>query len=273
MSTSAADPTTTASGLNWRIAPSVPVAVGVFIAYVVVVIGLMATAGIGYADIFATGANAFRAAVIPLIGGSLVLIAFLLWARWDGVFKDPARLPVSRLLWVPVAIFAVGIAVHFAVADWAKVPTDLLLAIVAAGVLVGFAEETLFRGIILRGLRTNLRPEAWVMLISSLWFGFFHLTNLLVGSPAGGVLLQCVQASLAGVVLYVFRRVRGLLVVGMIAHGLWDMSVFLPPPSGTIALVNLGIQVLVSVTAVIAAIVIVRRERTIAVSPTGIQGL
>ena len=178
MTTSAADPTTTEPSPTWRVAPSVPVAIGVFIAYVVVFIGLTATAGIDYADWFATSANAFRTAVIPLIGGSLVLIAFVLWARWDWVFKDPARLPMSGLLWVPVAIFAVGIVAHLAIADWADTPTDLLLAIVAAGVLVGFAEETLFRGIILRSLRTNLRPEAWVMLISSVWFGFFHLTNL-----------------------------------------------------------------------------------------------
>ena len=156
--TSAAGPTAIESSPTWRIAPSVPVAIGVFVAYVVVVIGLMATAGINYADIFDTGANAFRAAVIPLIGGSLVLIAFLLWARWDGVFKDPERLPMSGLLWVPVVIFAVGIVAHLAIADWGATTTDLLLAIVAAGVVVGFAEETLFRGIILRNLRTNLPP-------------------------------------------------------------------------------------------------------------------
>jgi uncharacterized protein len=172
-----------------------------------------------------------------------------------------------------VVIWVVGIAAHLAIADWAEAPTDLLLAIVAAGVLVGFTEETLFRGIILRSLRTNLRPEAWVMLISSVWFGFFHLTNLLVGSPAGGVLFQCLQASVAGVVLYLFRRVRGLLVVGMIAHGLWDMSVFLPAPTGTITVVSLGIQVLVSVSALVAAIIIVRRDRAIAVTRTGIQTL
>ena len=273
MTTSAAGPTAIESSPTWRIAPSVPVATGVFIAYVVVVIGLMATAGVDYADIFDTGANAFRAAVIPLIGGSLVLIAFLLWARWDGVFRDPERLPMSGLLWVPVVVFVVGIVAHLAIADWGATSTDLLLAIVAAGVLVGFAEETLFRGIILRSLRTNLRPEAWVMLISSVWFGFFHLTNLLVGSPASGVLLQCIQASMAGVVLYLFRRVRGLLVMGIIAHAIWDMSVFLPPPSGTIALVNLGIQVLVSVSAVVAAIIIVRRDRRTTVTSTGLQAL
>lgn len=273
MTTSASDTTTTGPSPAWRVAPSVPVAVAVFVAYVVVVIGLMATSGIGYEDIFDTGANAWRAAVVPLLGGSLVLIGFLLWARWDGVFRDPVRLPMHRALRIPIAIFVVGIVAHLAIADWAKAPTDVLLAIFAAGLLVGFAEETLFRGIVLRSLRTNLRPEAWVMLISALWFGFFHLPNVLVGSPLGGVLLQCVQASVAGIVLYLFRRVRGLLVVAMVAHGLWDMSVFLPAPTGTIAVVNLAIQLLVSISAVVAAIVILRRDRRITVTPIAIQTL
>jgi len=139
--------------------------------------------------------------------------------------------------------------------------------------MVGFAEETLFRGIILRSLRINLRPEAWVMLISSVWFGFFHLTNIANGSPVGGVLLQCTQASAAGVVLYLFRRVRGLLLTGMIAHGLWDMSVFLPARTGTIALLNLGVQVVVGIAAVIAAIILLRRDRRITVDSTGMQTL
>ncbi len=273
MSADAAQPTSTTTSPNWRVAPSVPVAVGVFIAYVVVFIGLSSTSGIAYDEWFDSGANAFRTAVIPLVGGSLVLIVFVLWARWDWVFKDPQRLPVYGFLWVPLALFAVGIVVHLAVADWSEAPTDLILAILAAGVLVGFAEETLFRGIILRSLRTNLRPEAWVMLISSLWFGFFHLTNILNGSPPATVVNQCLQASAAGVVLYLFRRVRGLLVVGMIAHGLWDMSVFVPAPTGTLAVADLAVQVLVFISALVAAIIMIRRDRRITVTSSGVQTL
>ena len=89
--------------VTWRVAPSVPVAAGVFIVYVVVFIGLAATAGIDYDEWFDTGANAFRTAVVPLIGGSLVLIAFLLWARWDWVFKDPARLPMYDIFRLIIA--------------------------------------------------------------------------------------------------------------------------------------------------------------------------
>lgn len=250
---------------TWRVAPSLPVAAGVFLAYVAVFIGLSSTSGIAYAEWFDSGANAFRTAVIPLLGGSTVLVVFLIWARWDGVFKDPAGLPGHRFLWVPVVVFSAGILVHLAVADWAATSAGLLLAILAAGIMVGFAEETLFRGIILRSLRAKLRPEASVMLISSLWFGFFHLTNLANGSPVGGVLVQCLMASAMGVNLYAFRRVRGLLLPAMVAHGLWDMSVFLPTQSGLLSLLNLLVQVLVVVVALITAVRLVRRESTVTV--------
>ncbi len=273
MSTSAGDTRATEQAPTWRVAPSVPVAIGVFIAYVAVFIGLSSTSGIDYDDWFDSGANAFRTAVIPLIGGTLVLIAFLVWARWDWVFKDPERLPMSGALRVPLVLFVLGVVVHFAVADWSEAPGDLILAILAAGILVGFAEETLFRGIILRSLRTNLRPEAWVMLISSLWFGFFHLTNLLNGSPAAVVLNQCVQASALGVVLYLFRRVRGLLAVAMVAHGIWDMSVFLPQPSGTLAVADLAVQVVVFLSALVAAVILLRRDRKTAMTSAGMQNL
>ena len=257
---------------NWRVAPSVPVAFGVFVAYVIAFIGLSSTSGIAYDEWFATGGNAFRSAVLPLVAGAAVLILFLWWARWDFVFRDPVRLRMSFILWIPVALFGLGIVGHFIGVDWAKVPTDLLLAIIAAGVLVGFTEETLFRGIILRSLRTNNRAEAWVVLISSLWFGFFHLTNVLNGSPLGGVIVQCLMASMVGATLYLFRRFSGLLIAGMIAHGLWDMSTFLPA-TDTGATTNLAIQGAVVLFALIALIVLVVRERRVAVTSSGLVEL
>jgi hypothetical protein len=142
MSDTAAGTTATPT---WRIAPSVPVAIGVFIAYVVVFAGLASSSGIAFDDWFSTGPNLFRVAVIPLAGGSLVLIGFLVWARWEFVFKDPERLPMSRLLNVLLVLYMLVIFTQFAVAGWSKITLDWLLAAVAAGVLVGFAEETLFR--------------------------------------------------------------------------------------------------------------------------------
>ena len=74
------------------------------IAYVIAFIGLSSSSGIAYGDWFVSGENAFRTAVIPLIGGSLVLIIFLWWARWDFVFTDSARLPMYGILTVGVVL-------------------------------------------------------------------------------------------------------------------------------------------------------------------------
>ena len=87
------------------------------------------------------------------------------------------------------------------------------------------------------------------------------------------VLNQCVQASALGVVLYLFRRVRGLLAVAMVAHGIWDMSVFLPQPSGTLAVADLAVQVVVFLSALVAAVILLRRDRKTAMTRTGVQDL
>lgn len=39
--------------------------------------------------------------------------------------------------------------------------------------------------------------------------------------------IQVVLAALSGILLYVFRRATGLLWPAMVAHGLWDISIFL----------------------------------------------
>lgn len=271
MSSSATNQSATASDPNWRIAPSLPVAFGLVVAYIAVFIGLFASSGIDYPDAFDNGPNAFRAAVVPLIGGSALLIAFVWWARWDFVFRDPAQLPMHRSLRLPIWVFAVAIVIHFAIADWADTSASLVMAILAAGVLVGFAEETLFRGILLRALRTDGRAEVWVMLISSVVFGSFHVTNVFLGAAISGVILQCVLATASGVILYLFRRYRGMLLTGMVAHGLWDMSVFLPARTGTISVVNLALQVLVMILALVAVVVMMRQDRDLVVTRTGLE--
>lgn len=67
--------------------------VGVALVYSSLFLGIAASSGIKYADWLDTADNALRTAVIPLAAGSLLLLGFLAFARWDTVWKDPARLP------------------------------------------------------------------------------------------------------------------------------------------------------------------------------------
>ena len=174
------------------------------------------------------------------------------------------------VLWVPVVLYTLAIVVQFAVADWSKA-SDRLLAVVAAGLLVGFTEETLFRGIILRSLRTNARPEAWAMLITTVWFGLFHLLSMFWGLDIVSTLTQCFLAAVSGVAYYLFRRARGLLVWAMLAHGLWDMSLFLPAPSGSLVNADRIALIVVVISALVAVAALLRRDRSLVVTRSGVQ--
>jgi membrane protease YdiL (CAAX protease family) len=210
-----------------RIRVGLPAATVVFVVYAAIFIGLLKQSGIPYTDLVKTAENTLNGPVRSLVAGTIFLVAFLVWARWDHVFKDWTRMRMGFWLWLPAGLMLVVIGLQLAGVDWGKFTGAHLMWILVAGVLVGFAEETLFRGIILRALREGGRSEGFAVLTSSLWFGWFHLTNLIVNEPVGAVIQQCVIASMAGIGLYLWRRGTGTLVGGMVIHALWDMSGFL----------------------------------------------
>ena len=255
----------------YRLRPSVWVGVAVVAVYIVVVFGLQLSSGLPYDQWVDTAGHGIRAAVIPLAAGSALLIAFLAFARWDMVWKDPGRLPMSRAMTAALIVFGLSIVTRLAIVSWSTVDASLLVVVLLTGVLVGFAEETLFRGVFLRCLRSGGRTEASAALWTAVAFGLFHLPNVLVGSGATQV-FQVLLAGVSGVSLYLFRRYRGLILLAMIAHGLWDTSAFLvssntTPSAGIVAIMLL----LASLIAGIAALVSVwRHDRRTVVMPTGI---
>ena len=62
---------------------------------------IAASSGIPYTDWFASAGNTWHTAGLPLAAGAVYLIAFVLWARWDGLFRDRPRLSMPAFLWLP----------------------------------------------------------------------------------------------------------------------------------------------------------------------------
>jgi membrane protease YdiL (CAAX protease family) len=248
-------------------APRVPaspmVAFGVFVAYLVVVNGIQFASGVPYTAFFASAGNAMRSAVASLAAGSAILLAFAVWSRWDRLWRDAKRLPMTRLMWVAPVTMILFIVARVAMKLAGGVSPGLLGAIVLAGIGVGLAEELLFRGIVLRSLRTHGRPEAQAMLLSSLWFGAMHLTNALLGASFYAALLQSGIAAVQGATLYQFRRATGLLAAGMVVHGLWDISAFLPAGPATAAsrTFEAGALAIMLVVGLISGIAVLRHDR------------
>jgi len=251
--------------------PSVMTAFWVFVGYTAIVLGIMWQSGVPYRDFFATADNAFRAPVLALAAGSVFLAIVVAVCQWDGIWRDPGKLGMSWPLWLALAVMVVGTVLRFFGVDWSAIPSKLVLAVLCTGILVGFAEEMLFRGIVLRSLRNGVRPEGVAVILMSVWFGLFHLPNMLIG---GGVetLGQVVLATLSGVVLYLARRGSGLIVVGMVLHGAYDMSTFfIQQASAKNAATDLAFWcfVLTLLLGFVALIVVFRRDRKVTMTTTG----
>lgn len=247
-----------------RVLPTVAAGVAIWIAYTVVTLVVQASAGVPYTEWFTTAANAWRVGVLSLAAGSILLAALVLFTRWNHLWRDPVRLPTSRLMQVAMAVWWLAIVVRLAGVRWDAVPLDLLLAIAVSGVLVGFAEEVLFRGFFLRALRAGGRSEGRAALWVALCFGLFHLPNVFMGTGALG-LLQVLLAATSGSVLYVFRRHFGLLWPAMVAHGTWDVAAFLAGGFAQPWLmpVSLALQLVVAGLGLAILVGLARRDRTV----------
>jgi membrane protease YdiL (CAAX protease family) len=254
-----------------RIEPSVGVGVVVVLLYMVVVNGIQVSSGIKYQDWFDTAGNAVRTAVIPLAVGSVLLLAFVAWARWDMFWRDPERLPIPRLAKVILVAFVVTTCVRVGGLVFGDVELRLLLAILATGVLVGLAEELVFRGVVLRCLRTGNRPESHAALWTAVGFGLFHLPNMFLGTGLAGI-SQILLAAITGYALYLFRRWSTWLWVAMVAHGTWDVSLFLSDNYGrtTVEAVAMLLSVFVAIASLVALIRSLRLDREFTVTPQGV---
>jgi hypothetical protein len=163
----------------------------------------------------------WRSITVP-VAVSLVLVylvvAVLGW--WRPVFVDDR--PVARwTIAVPITMLvAVVLATNYA--GLADRGLGFALLLLASTLLVGFAEEGMFRGLGVTVFRSNGFAEGKVALWSSVIFGLAHSANLISTGPKA--LVQVLVAALSGYFLYLIRRrSRGLLVPALI-HGLWDFS-------------------------------------------------
>lgn len=259
--------TGTQNPLLLRIMPSVAVGIGLWMLYSALGFGIQWRSGIPYTDWFKTAENAWRTAVIPLAVGSAVLLVFVLGTRWRYLWSDPFRLQTTRVMKVAMVFWCIAIAVRLVGIRWSEVPPDLLLAILTSGILVGFAEEILFRGIFLRSMREGGRPEAAAAIWTAVCFGLFHLPNMFLGTGLIGM-LQAVMAALSGSILYAFRRHYGVIWPAMVAHGAWDISTFLAGGFGVpwLALTSVLMQLIFVALGIAVFASIIRTDRqTIAI--------
>ena len=111
--------------------------------------------------------------------------------------------------------------------DTPLLPLPRILTFILNMILVGVAEELVFRGIIAQTLLERYgtaRAGVWkACLISGVLFGAAHLSNM-IGSAPFGVLMQCVFAASLGVMLAAVYFRTGNLWVTVFLHSAMDIA-------------------------------------------------
>ena len=208
-----------------RVTPRVWIGFAVWAGYVVVIFAVSILSGIPYTDIGTTAESTWRGAVMDLaVGAVLLIVLATLLGWWRPALFERKRSHHKWPVFVPVVMFAAAILNLFNT-DWSQFDTSFLLSLVALGVLVGFSEELMSRGLVLTAFRSQL-AEGWAWFLSSALFGLMHIVNAALGAPLLASLTQAGLAFASGTAFYILRRVTGSLIWAMLLHGLWDVSVF-----------------------------------------------
>jgi membrane protease YdiL (CAAX protease family) len=165
--------------------------------------------------------------LVPLLVGAIALIVFVVSVGWTRPLFAPQPVPRRGWMWIAVVLTVTPIVMRLFGIDYTAYTVGVIALTFLSGLLIGFTEELLTRGIAVNLLRSGGRSERVVAVISSLLFALLHSTNILTGQPVLTVLLTIVFAFGFGMMMYLVLRVTGNLIWPMLIHGLTDPTTML----------------------------------------------
>ncbi|MGW6623717.1 CPBP family glutamic-type intramembrane protease [Nocardia sp. NPDC055002] len=207
-----------------------------FLAFVAVYLGiyigsgtLISRLGGHYADddLLSSSGSVFFQVTASLIVGSIVLVAFSAYLGWNREMFGRQPIYRSRWMWIAPVIVATPIVLRVLGIDWGRHQADVVALMLGSGLLIGFAEELIFRGFGVKMLRDAGHGERAVAALTALAFALSHSTNLLGGQSITVVGPTVLYTFSFGVLMYLTMRVTGFLVGAMVMHGLTDPTTML----------------------------------------------
>jgi CAAX protease family protein len=178
-------------------------------------------------DLLSSAGTIFIQLTGGLIVGSIVLIAFTTFMGWNAEIFGRQPIYRSGWMWLAPAIVLTPIILRVLGIDWGGRGLQVSMMMMATGLLIGFSEELLYRGVAVKMLRSGGHREFSVAAISSLLFGLSHTINLISGAKLTTVLATVPYTIAFGVLMYLSMRVIGFIAGAMILHGLTDPTTFL----------------------------------------------
>jgi len=205
--------------------------------------------------------------VVPILIGGLILIGFGSSVGWLRSTFDRQPIRGGGWMWIAITVVLLFNVMRFASIDYSAAGLEWVAAWLLGGLVIGFAEELLTRGYVVRIMRSSGRSEIAVGLVSAALFALLHATNLFIGQPLLPTLLQMLYTFFFGFCMYLALRVTRTILAPILLHASTDPSIFMQstyPAGGTLSSVaQLGniAMILVGLVLLVAFIVSERRAR------------
>ena len=186
--------------------------------------------------------------LIAFIPTAFVLVLYFTWKRkWFFYGFKPVMTKRNWLYYLPLLVILIVLCFQ----GFDHISIETIAFFVGFAVLVGFVEESIYRGIMIKILLPlGMLPA---ILTSSVLFSLTHILNLLSGQSMGQTVLQLVYALLIGIVLAQLFIKNGSLYPLILFHTLHNLVQFLGNGESTILLDGIVITIL-SLTAISLAL-------------------
>jgi len=249
---------------KYRLKPNLQNALIIVVLYTIYIFLMMYFSGVPYTDFGKSSTNMLHGVLIPVALGSLLLTIIAVWSGWwKDVWRDKYHIKGHNWMYLFVVLAVISIIGNFLKGNIGSLDTMLIVTIFVATAFVGYSEELLTRGLLIRGARGSGISEVKVFLIVMLVFGLYHGINFLLGQDAAATLQQMLLAGLAGGVYYAIFRKTGFLVVTMVLHALFDFSLIAQS-----MVQSLSLALLASVAIYISYILLIPAARNFNVKKT-----
>ncbi|MNX06469.1 CAAX amino terminal protease self- immunity [compost metagenome] len=176
--------------------------------------------------------------LIAFIPIALVLIVYLTIRRkWNALgFESIRKIPSSNWIYYLPLVLVLGIN---CMNGFKSTSASTLLYFIGFTLLVGFVEETIYRGLILRTLLAKGVTTA--VATSSILFAVTHILNALSGQNLFDTILQIVYALLVGLVLALLIIMNNNILPLITFHFIHNLINFMSPSNsiwyGTFAVI------------------------------------
>jgi membrane protease YdiL (CAAX protease family) len=160
-----------------------------------------------------------RMASLGIIAAVAVALAVgVTWAHW---WREVGYTPASSWRETQWLVVAAAIGLAPLAAGLRPIDPDTYLVLIAGYALTGFAEETMFRGLLVKLLEQR-RPIA-IAAITALLFGLVHLGNIVIRGEVAVILAQALGATAFGFGFAALRLSTNAILPLVVIHAVDDL--------------------------------------------------